>query len=117
MNAIKIPSLILQPFIENALWHGLSAKKQNKELELDIAKTANNDLIITITDNGIGRKKAAEIKDNKLHKRNSIGIKLTEERLQNFVKDNNYSYALHIDDLFDIDGQANGTKVTLIIKN
>ena len=115
LNVIKIPSLILQPFIENALWHGLSAKKGNKEIILDIGKDVKNDLIITITDNGIGRKKAAEIKENKVHKKNSIGLKLTEEHLQNFTKDNNYTYGLYIEDMFDKTGLPAGTKITLTL--
>jgi len=116
LNAIKIPSLILQPFIENALWHGLSSKKNNKEIKLNIGKDADKNLIITIEDNGIGRKRSAEIKQKKVHKRNSFGLKLTEERLQNFVRDNKYTYSLNIEDLHDNNGLACGTEVILKIK-
>ncbi len=115
LNTKKIPSLILQPFIENAIWHGLSAKKGNKEIKLNIEKGAKENLVITITDNGIGRKRSGEIKEKKIHKKNSLGLKLTEERLKNFIKENNYTYTLNIEDLYDKDGLASGTKVTLII--
>ena len=115
LNTIKIPSLILQPFIENAIWHGLSAKKGNKEIKLNIEKGAKDNLIFTITDNGIGRKRSVEIKEKKIHKKNSIGLKLTEERLRNFIRDNNYTYTLNIEDLYDKNGKACGTEVTLII--
>lgn len=115
LNAIKIPSLILQPFIENAIWHGLSSKKSNKEIKLNIEKDTDKNLVITIEDNGIGRDKSEEIKENKVHKRDSIGLKLTEERLQNFVRDNNCTYLLNIIDLFDKKGHACGTKVVLKI--
>lgn len=113
LNAIKIPSLVLQPFIENAFWHGLSAVKTNRKIKLNIGNDADKNLIITIEDNGIGRKESAKIKKNKMHKRDSIGLKLTEERLQNFVKDNDYSYTLNIEDLYDKHGLGCGTKVIL----
>ncbi|MBJ2173972.1 histidine kinase [Aureibaculum sp. A20] len=115
LETIKIPSLILQPFIENALWHGLSAKKGKKKIKLIINKDINGGLIITIEDNGIGRKRSAEIKENKVHKRGSVGLKLTEERLQNFVNDNNYKYSITLKDLYNKIGLPSGTKVTLKI--
>ncbi len=115
LDTIKIPSLILQPFIENALWHGLSSKKGEKKLKINIEKENNTFVKIEIEDNGIGRKRSAEIKEKKIHKKNSIGLKITEERLQNFVKDKNYTYKLNIQDLYNKNGLAIGTKVTLII--
>jgi len=115
LDTIKIPSLILQPFIENALWHGLSSKKGEKKLKINIEKKNNTFVKIEIEDNGIGRKRSAEIKEKKIHKKNSIGLKITEERLQNFVKNNDYTYKLNIQDLYNKNGLVSGTKVTLII--
>lgn len=73
-------------------------------------------LIIEITDNGIGRAKAHDIKSKKMHSRKSVGIALTEERLQNFAKDNHISYDLTIEDAFE-HGKPNGTKVVLKFQN
>ena len=115
LETIKIPSLILQPFIENAIWHGLSSKKGSKKLALNIEKENQSHIIITIIDNGIGRKKSAEINSKKMLKKSSIGLKLTEERLVNFVKDYQNNYELSFTDLFDKNNKAIGTKITLKI--
>jgi len=115
LDTIKIPSLILQPFLENAIWHGLSSKKDNKKLVLSVEKENDSHVKITITDNGIGRKRSAEINKQKLHKKNSIGIKLTEERLSNFAKDFQHNYSITFKDLYDHDKNPTGTKVSLKI--
>ncbi len=71
LDTIKIPSMVLQPFIENAIWHGLASKKEEKELSLQVYREDSN-LIIEITDNGIGRANAQEIKRKKMHNRKSV---------------------------------------------
>ena len=115
LNTIKVPTLILQPFIENAIWHGLSSKKGEKLIDITFEKEVDSFLKITIEDNGIGRKKSSEIKNNKIHKKESIGIKLTEERLSNFTKDLQSNYKLEYKDLYDVNNIAIGTKVLLKI--
>ncbi len=115
INTIKMPSLILQPFIENTIWHGLSPKKGLKKIEVSYEKVANTHLKITIADNGIGRNAASIIKSKKVHKRKSIGIKLTEERLANFYKNYEYNYSLDFIDLYDNEKNALGTKVVLTL--
>ncbi len=115
INTIKIPSLILQPFIENAIWHGLSPQKGLKKIDIDFEKEENTHLKITIADNGIGRKKSNEINSQKIHKKDSIGIKLTEERLNNFCKSFENDYSLKFIDLFDDTQASLGTKVVLQI--
>ena len=84
LQTIKVPPLVLQPFVENAIWHGLSPKEGDKKLQLSISKTAINCIEIAIEDNGIGREKAKEFKAKKMIKRESVGLKLTEERLSVF---------------------------------
>ncbi len=115
LNTLKIPTLILQPFIENSIWHGLSSKKGSKKINILFEKEANSFLKITIDDNGVGRKKSSEIKNNKIHRKESIGIKLTEERLSNFTKDLQSNYTLEYIDLYDVNNNAKGTKVLLKI--
>ena len=114
-HTTKIPSLILQPFLENAIWHGLSSKKGEKKLTLKATKTTDGFINITITDNGIGRDAAEKIKNNKVLKRKSIGIDITKERLTNFSKGYGNSFQLEIIDLVDDKAQSAGTKIILRI--
>ena len=115
LESIKVPSLILQPFLENALWHGLSTKKENKNIDLKITRKKDETVTITITDNGIGRKEAAVIKNKKLLKRKSVGITLTTERLSNFYKRYTKDYSIKIKDLYDKNNKAVGTSVIINI--
>lgn len=112
---IKVPSLILQPFLENALWHGLSSKTGSKNINLHVSSGSKSYVTISITDNGIGRGKSAEIKKGKLLKQKSVGIDITKARLANFYKDYKNDYKLQIDDLYSDKGKACGTKVILHI--
>jgi len=113
INTIKISSLILQPFLENAIWHGLSLKEGMKKLEIKIEKENRKYIQIHIIDNGIGRKRAAEIIEKKIHKRDSIGIKLIEERLKYFAQEYQSKCDLGFTDLEDNNSNTTGTRVTL----
>ncbi|WP_397444972.1 tetratricopeptide repeat protein [Polaribacter sp. R77954] len=112
---IKVPPLVLQPFLENALWHGLSSKKGDKKIVLSVFKPSADFVQIDIEDNGIGRTASAKIKSNKIINRKSIGIELTKERLQNFIKDFQNPFSIIFNDLFDDDKKPKGTKVALKI--
>ena len=110
LNTIKVPALLFQPFLENAIWHGLAAKEGRKELLFSAVKK-DGVLKVKIKDNGVGRTKSSEYKKKKLMKRESFGMKLTEDRLENFVASNKGKYHLTIKDLYDTRGQAVGTLV------
>ncbi len=112
-ETIQIPPLIIQPFVENAIWHGLLHKEGGGKLEINIHQTPDL-LLIKVSDNGIGRAKAKELKGDKNQTRNSLGIKLTEERIQ-FMNENMAQNTIQITDLTDENGQAAGTCVTLQI--
>jgi two-component sensor histidine kinase len=110
-DSVQVPSLIIQPFVENALWHGLHNKKGNGHIQINIAQTADNTMSISITDDGIGRKAAAALKrDQVQHK--SYGIDITTARLQLLHPQN----SINTTDLYDNDHNAIGTKVEIILK-
>ena len=113
LNTIKIPPLVLQPFLENSLWHGLSSKKGEKEITISIHKLSTNFIEIEIKDNGIGRIASAEIKAKKFIKRKSVGIDLTKQRLKAFVKGFKNDYKLSYEDVLSENKKICGTKVIL----
>lgn len=115
LDQIKIPSLVLQPFLENALWHGLSSKKGEKNIKLSVASVEKDFITISIEDNGIGRTAAQKIADGKIVKRKSIGIALTKNRLANFVKDFKNKFSVYFVDLKDESENPSGTEVVLRI--
>ena len=110
----KIPSLVLQPFLENSLWHGLSSKTDNKKIELNVFKKSSKFIVVEIVDNGIGRIASQKIKEQKKLKRNSVGIDITKARLANFSESFEDSYSLKIEDLYT-DNSPSGTKISLLI--
>ena len=112
-DTIKVPPLILQPFIENAIWHGLSSKESDKQIMLTATKNSNKIVEINIIDNGIGRPAADKIKKGKSLKRKSVGIDLTKERLKTFSEDYDTEYSLEYHDLKKEDGSSAGTKVSI----
>ena len=114
LEAIKVPPLVLQPFVENAIWHGLSSKKEEKKIMISINEIDKNYLEIIIEDNGIGRKASAKIKSEKSINRKSIGINLSKDRLTNFSKALKNNYSIYYEDLED-NKKATGTKVILRI--
>lgn len=112
-DTIKIPCLILQPIIENSIWHGLSSKKGSKKIKVKIGSIDNTHVKISIEDNGIGRENSALINQKKLHKKTSIGINLTKERLKAFYKDYEGDYSINYTDLYTNEDIAKGTLVSL----
>ena len=103
---IEIPSMIVQPFIENALWHGLANKPGKKNIAL-VFNDDDNGILIEITDNGIGRKAAALLP--RRPDKQSMGLEITKERLQNY----SHASSIEIIDLLDANGNAGGTKVII----
>jgi LytS/YehU family sensor histidine kinase len=113
-NSIMIPPMLLQPFIENAIWHGLMQKETEGTITIEIKMQGEEALKISITDDGIGREKAAELKSKSAtHK--SHGLKVTSQRIEMMNKLNSTGAQVHIFDLHDEQGMAAGTKVDLVI--
>lgn len=73
--------MLIQPFLENAIWHGLRYKSEKGFLKLDFKKSENQ-FIITIEDNGIGIAKSKAQKTEHQKQRNGRGMKNTDERIR-----------------------------------
>jgi len=113
LAARRIPPLIFQPYVENAIWHGLLHKEGERTLTIRITEK-ENDLLCTIEDNGIGRKAAAEIGKNKI-KYESLGTKITQKRIQLINSLNKTGIGIQYYDLNDNNGNVCGTLVELTI--
>ena len=113
-SSVFVPPLILQPFAENAIWHGLMHKEGQGTLEISFEYESNM-LICHITDNGIGRKNAEALKSKSAEKQKSMGMQITAERLALLNNDFEQT-SFDVEDLVDAEGQAAGTRVTLKIR-
>ncbi|HEX5652566.1 MAG TPA: histidine kinase [Chitinophagaceae bacterium] len=108
-----IPNMVLQPYIENALWHGLAHKKGNRLLDLNIYKQ-NGSMIYDISDNGVGRKKAAELKSLYRKEHKSKGMELLTKRFKLLSEEFGSEIKSTIRDL-ENNGEIAGTLVQLSI--
>ncbi|MEL7223210.1 MAG: ATP-binding protein, partial [Bacteroidota bacterium] len=106
---IKVPALILQPYLENAIWHGIKPKTTPSTLLVKISKE-NKQLLCIIEDDGVGREAAAKQQANTLTLKKSVGMKITRERLLQFG-----GGKVEVVDLFDEEGKASGTRILLRI--
>ena len=116
---IFLPPLLLQPFCENAVWHGLMHKDGKGHLNVMISEVINeNDrsLLCVIEDDGVGRERAAELKSKSAESEKSMGLKITTERLALLNQENNLSTFYKIDDIVNEENEVTGTKVQLKIK-
>lgn len=112
-SSIKIPSMIIQPYIENSIWHGFQNTGNDWKVQIKIEMKGAN-LQCIIEDNGVGRKLSEEKKQkNKYH--HSVGTKVTSERLQLLNTFSDEKVSVKIVDLYDSEGKASGTRVELNI--
>jgi LytS/YehU family sensor histidine kinase len=110
-NQIKIPSLFIQPYVENAIKHGLLHKQGDKKLIIDF-NIESNFLKITIEDNGVGRARAQEI-NKASHK--SFSTKANQERIKLYKNKLNLDITVITEDLKDANNKAIGTRVIIYI--
>ena len=106
---VKIPNMILQPYIENAIWHGLSPKKGTKKLDIHV-RQQNGNVVYEIADNGIGRQKAAEMKSAYRKEHKSRGMELLTKRFKLINTEYSSEIKTIIEDVMT-DSKAGGTKV------
>jgi uncharacterized membrane-anchored protein YhcB (DUF1043 family) len=111
-DEIEVPPMIFQPYIENAVWHGLAQKEGKGNLTINFDRQGSY-LICTIDDDGIGRAKAAEIKKQKQSFHRSIAMTVTAERLNLIQSANDLKASVEIIDKTDAAGAATGTLVKI----
>jgi sensor histidine kinase YesM len=113
---IELPPLLLQPYVENAIWHGLMPKEEGGRIDIEVAMNNDKSLLqIIITDNGIGRAKSADLGNGKQTKHESYGMKVTSDRIALINQVYKSGAEVKINDLSDANGNASGTKVMLQI--
>jgi LytS/YehU family sensor histidine kinase len=113
-NVVLIPPMLVQPYVENAILHGIMNKGGEGKIEIDF-KLHNGLIRCTVTDNGVGRKAAQSLKNNKEAHHRSAATGITAERLKqlnNYVKG---KISVDIKDIEDEQGNPTGTQVEIFI--
>ena len=111
---LKIPPLIIQPYVENAIWHGLMQRREGGKLCIRVGIADQDKLIVTVEDNGIGRAAAAELKSKLAVHQKSFGLQITSERLTMVNKIYHTNMVVNITDRYHTDGTATGTSVEIV---
>lgn len=109
---MALPPLLLQPFVENAIIHGLIPKKELGQIDIDFAIN-DQSLICTITDNGIGFDKSKELKEQSVSIHKSMALDITKKRLEMMETVTNKTSQVDIKEITDESGKTIGTKVIL----
>ena len=114
VNYDEIPAMLIQPYVENAILHGIGNKEGKGHLSISLAKQ-NEMVVCKVEDDGIGRKKAMSIRDGKKSTHKSMGMEITRERLEllNITRDSNLS--VNVMDLEDDNGVSTGTRVEIAV--
>ncbi|WP_417940641.1 histidine kinase [Flavobacterium sp. RS13.1] len=110
----KIPSMLLQPFVENAVKHGLLHRSGYKEVKV-LFETVKEDLIITVDDNGVGRKKSNELKQIKNKRHQSFATDALQNRIDLINQYTHKNISIQIIDKYSVNEIPTGTKVIIKI--
>jgi tetratricopeptide (TPR) repeat protein len=112
VSMIRVPPLIIQPFVENSIWHGLMPKKGKGKVSIHIS-TDKELLLIRIIDDGVGRAVSAASKNLPPTTHQSLGLKTTSQRINMLYTTNLEKSAVKFVDLVDTYGKPSGTEVVL----
>ncbi|MDC6387308.1 histidine kinase [Maribacter sp. PR1] len=113
VSDFQIPPMLLQPYIENAIWHGLRYKEEKGVLEVRVSTKSNDELQILILDDGIGRKKSAELKTVNQKKQKSKGMGNIRQRVA--ILNDMYGDKVSVE-ISDLKTNGAGTKVMFTLK-
>ena len=112
---IKIPNLMIQPFVENAIWHGLMHKTGERKIDILFHLKNDESIVCVVTDNGIGRRKAEEIKNLRSLGPNheSKGMQLVKDKIDVLNQQSKTDISIEVYDITDMGGEVVGTRVVL----
>ncbi|MBL7922693.1 MAG: histidine kinase [Bacteroidia bacterium] len=108
----SIPPLVLQPYVENAIWHGLLNKGSKGRVDISIRLLGEDRLFCIIEDNGVGRERASELRSQTLGSQRSFGTEITRERIKLLNGDDRH---FKIIDLYDDQKNPSGTRVEITL--
>ena len=111
---VSLPSMLLQPYVENAIWHGLLHKEGYRELKIRVSKSLG-EVIVRIIDNGIGREASMRIRSKQSTKSKSYGMKISSDRINLYNQLYGSQIRQYINDKVGVDSSALGTEVVLHI--
>lgn len=114
LEAFQIPPMLLQPYLENAVWHGLRYKEEKGTLLVAVKPLAPRAVTITVTDNGIGRKRSAAMKTRNQQKQQSRGMGNIRRRVD--ILNRMYGDRITVS-VYDLNPDGSGTKVVLNLRN
>lgn len=113
---VEIPPMLVQPYVENAIWHGIMHKPGGGNININVTLEEEKQLLtVVVTDDGIGRKKAAELKSKSATSHKSCGMKITHDRMSMLNQVYKTNTDVFVEDLFDNNNKPSGTKVTIQI--
>jgi len=113
VNDYMLPPVMLQPFVENSIRHGIRYRKDNEEKIVVFFERKSDHLVCTVEDNGIGRSEALRLKGNNPIEYQSKGMSLISSRIQYLNSNSEYPIILDVEDLADERNDSRGTKVVL----
>jgi len=117
-DKVLIPVFIIQPIAENAIWHGLMHSDKQGKIDIHFFRKAQNDLIVSIRDNGIGREEAEKLRNlSKPDQRKSLGLAIIKRRIALINTQQRTNISISYNDLKAAYGSCAGTEVTVCFPN
>lgn len=114
LRELKIAPMILQPFVENSIWHGLMQSPRPGTLTVNVQRNGKH-LFCTIEDNGIGRAAAQRLREQSVGNRESKGMRITTERIAMLNQSTDGGLFVRVSDLSDASGTPSGTRVEITL--
>ena len=112
---LELPPMLIQPYVENAIWHGLMPKEDGGKVTLHFTCLNDNYLQVVVADNGVGRAKAAELKSKSAQAHKSFGMSITHQRIELINQLYQTNMSVSVSDKHNERGAPAGTEIRIII--